>query len=108
MPRILNSEVQSATSSFTGPEPCTCSVTRALLVGAEQDVEGGGVAKKRRDVLRVVPAVEHPLPGSREAGEAPADVEVLEQEALNVVGLHGQKYSHCGRSLECVVIKDIP
>jgi hypothetical protein len=42
-----------------------CDPSRALLVGAEQDVEGGGVAKKRRNVLRVVAAVEHPLPGAR-------------------------------------------
>ncbi len=28
MPRMRSSEVQSETRSFTGPEPCTCSVTR--------------------------------------------------------------------------------
>ena len=51
--------------------------------------------------------VEHALPGAREAGEAPPDVEVLEQEALNVVGLHGQKYTSAtcrGRCAKSVVI----
>ncbi len=48
------------------------------------------MTEQQGDVLRVVPAVEHPLPGTGEADQATADVEVLEKEALDVVGLHGQ------------------
>jgi hypothetical protein len=61
-----------------------------LLVGAEQHVQRGGVAQEGGDFLRVAAAVEHALPGPGEAHQPPPDVEVLEQEALNVVGLHGR------------------
>ncbi len=48
------------------------------------------MAQQGGDLLGVVAAVEHALPGAGQAHQPSADVEVLEQEALNVVGLHGR------------------
>jgi hypothetical protein len=64
-----------------------------FLVGAEQHVERRGVAEQGGDGLGVAAAVEHAAPGAGKAGQAPADIEILEQEALDVIGLHGPEGS---------------
>ena len=65
--------------------------TGALLIRAQEDVQRRGVAEQRHDALGVAAPVQHALPGPRKAGEAAPDVELLEQEALHIVGLHGSK-----------------
>jgi hypothetical protein len=49
------------------------------------------MAEQRGDFFGIVAAVQHALPGVGEADQPTPDVEVLEQEALHVVGLHGSK-----------------
>jgi hypothetical protein len=68
------------------------NATGAFLVGAEQHVERGGMAEERGDVFGIAAPVEHAPPGAGKAGQAPPDVEILEEEALNVVRAHGSKY----------------
>ena len=93
IPRICSSAVQSATSSLTGPEPCTCRVTRpgALLIRAQKYVECGGMTQQSCDIFGVAAAVQHALPGPRQADQPPPNVQIFEEKALNVVRLHGSK-----------------
>ena len=44
------------------------------------------------NTARVAAALEHMAPSVREANEAAADVQVFEQEPLNVISLHSQKF----------------
>src|SRR3989442_9491913 len=49
--------------------------------------------QQRRDILGVIPPIQHPLPGAGEAQQAAPDVELFEEEALHVVRLHAQSIS---------------
>src|SRR5262245_61280243 len=50
------------------------------------------MAEEGGDAVGIPAAVEHAPPGAGQAGQAPPDVEILEQEALNVVRVHDRKY----------------
>ena len=65
---------------------------RSLLVCPQKDVERGGMTQQSCDIFGVVPAVQHALPGPGQADQAPSNVQILEEKALNVVRLHGPKY----------------
>src|SRR5439155_11233342 len=59
----------------------------------KQGIQRGGMPEQRRDILGVVPPIQHPLPGAGQAQQAAPDVELFEKEALHVVRLHGQSIS---------------
>src|SRR5262245_61281826 len=60
----------------TGTLELESDAAGVLLVGAEQNVKCGGVAKQALDLRWVTAPVEHAAPGAGEANEAAADVEV--------------------------------
>ena len=62
----------------------------ALLVRSQEDVQRGGVAEERNDVLGIAAPLEHALPCAGEADQTAADVQVFKEEALNVIRLHSQ------------------
>ena len=64
------------------------NASAALAVGREQHGERGGMAEQRGDFGRMVAALEHSVPGGPEADEPSADVQLLEDEALDVIGCH--------------------
>src|SRR2546426_10183485 len=49
--------------------------------------------QQRRDILGVVPPIQHPLPGAGQAQQAAPDVELFGKEALHVVRLHAESIS---------------
>jgi hypothetical protein len=65
--------------------------TGAFLIRPEQDIQCGGMTEQSCDIFRVVPAVQHPLPGLGEADQAPSNVQILEEKSLNVIRLHDSK-----------------
>ena len=61
---------------------------RAFAIGAQQYCERCGLAQKMRNLRRIGATLEHLSPGAGKAYQPAADVELLEEEALDVVGLH--------------------